>query len=115
MYGVSVSVGTLVDIVREAEKSRVLNNFEEAAKNDFINVPRLNAVETWVSLSGVNHWTHVLVSYMFTLFYLHKKRGQEGMTEIGLLQKVKGVVIHDCWKNLTSFSRISLMRSVTPI
>jgi transposase len=104
MYGVSICEATLVNIIRTAESSPVLDDFEEAAVADITQSPCVNADETGISVNGKNHWVHILVGSMFTLFSLRKGRGEEAMRDIGLLQQLHGYVVHDCWSSYFKFT-----------
>jgi transposase len=106
IFGVSICEATLVNIVRAAETSPVLDDFEEAAIADLTQSPRTNADETGISVNGTNHWVHILVSHMFTLFFLHKNRGEEGMKAFGLLERLRRYVVHDCWASYFKFTNI---------
>jgi transposase len=62
VFGITISEATLVNIIRETEQSPVLDDFEEAAKRDIIEAPVANADESGISVNGVNHWVHDIVT-----------------------------------------------------
>jgi transposase len=95
-FGLSVSPSTIVNMVREAEGSHVLADFERAAKADLPNDPCLNVDETPLKLGLEKVWAHGMVGRAFTLFLVHPKRGLEAIKEIGLLENFTGFLVHDC-------------------
>jgi transposase len=107
MFGISICEATLVNIIRAAEASPVLDEFQEAAIIDITQASRVNGDETGMSVSGQNHWVHILVGSMFTLFSLHKSGGEKGMNAIGLIKKLTCYFIHDCWASYFKFPDIT--------
>jgi transposase len=96
-FGLEISEATLVNIITEAEASPVLDAFEEAAENSLTESPVNNVDETSVSVKGKNYWVHILANIYFALFFVHPKRGKEGYEAMGILQKFRGILVHDCW------------------
>lgn len=71
--------------------------FEEEVKEILKEQEILHADESGANVSAKTYWFHVLAAGVWILFNDHKKRGQEGMKEIGVLPNYKGVLVHDCW------------------
>jgi transposase len=86
IYKIHLSEATIKNIINKAEKSEVLLNFEEAARASLIMSDRCNADVTAISVSGKNNWAHILCNSIFTLIYLHAKRGKDAMDAIGILR-----------------------------
>jgi transposase len=96
--GIRISEGTAVNIVRRFLRSKVLDDFMEAARKVIRNAPVVNADETSVSLKGVRHWVHVAIAMGYFTLHFHRKRGKEGMDDAGILPEAIGVLVHDCWQ-----------------
>jgi transposase len=104
IFKISICPATIKNIIEEAENSVILDRFEEAAKKDIIGSNCVNADETGVSVGGTNHWVHLLISPVFSLFYLIKERGKSAMDAIGIISKLKGFLVHDCWASYFLFT-----------
>jgi len=49
--------------------------------------------------SKPKYWFHVATTDVLTLFSAHRRRGQEGMEAMGVLNDFKGIAVHDFWKS----------------
>jgi transposase len=85
VYGVNISLATLVAVVREAGQSRVIDDFEAVAARALANSPCNGADETSVGVNGRKSWVHELTNALFSLFTLHASRGKEGADAPGIL------------------------------
>lgn len=94
--GIPLSAGSLVNFNRDAFER--LETFEASLKQQLLNEPLLNADETGVNVNGKRLWLHCLSSPTWTLFCPHPKRGEQAMTDMGVLPHFKGTLCHDHWK-----------------
>jgi transposase len=106
-FGLDICEATVANIIKEAESSPILDEFEEAAEKSIIESPCINADETSVKVNGTKWWAHLLVNPIFTLFFLHKSRGKEAMDAWGILAKFTGTLVHDCWASYFMFTHIT--------
>jgi transposase len=90
-----ISTGTLVNI--NAEASELLQQFEQAAKTALTKSSFMHHDETGVNIAGKTHWLHSASNDLWTLFHVHKKRGNEAMNDIGILPLFQGILMHDNW------------------
>lgn len=90
-----ISTGTLVNM--NAEASKLLLEFEQAAKRALIKSSLIYHDETGINIAGKTHWLHSASNDLWTLFCAHKKRGNEAMNDIGILPNFSGIVMHDNW------------------
>lgn len=59
--------------------------------------------ETMVFCNGESRWFHVLSNKLSTIYYYHKKRGNDADIEKGLLRIFTGTLVHDHMKGLYYF------------
>lgn len=64
----------------------------------------LHADETGCRIGGRLHWMHVQSTAHLTLLGWHRRRGQEGMRSLGVLDRFAGVLVHDRWKSYEAFA-----------
>ena len=48
-------------------------------------------------------WLHSVSTRTLTFFEIHKKRGEQAMREIGLLERLTGRAVHDAWSSYFLF------------
>ena len=53
--------------------------------------------ETGLRVAGKLHWVHCARTGKYTLITCHPKRGREGIDDIGVLGRFRGVAVHDAW------------------
>lgn len=59
--------------------------------------------ESGVRVESCLHWLHVGSTERLTYYAVHRKRGQEGMRDIGILSVFGGRAMHDHWKSYLTF------------
>ena len=99
--GIEVSVGTLATMVGEA--GGMLGGFSETVRDLLRDAPAVNFDETGGRVAGSLHWVHVACSPLYTLIECHKKRGRVAMGEMGVIEKIRGVAVHDGWRPYRSY------------
>ena len=80
-----------------------LEAWEQSAIERLLQMPTMHVDETSLRVERKNHWIHVSSAGDITLKFLHSKRGQEAIEEIGVIPRYGGVVIHDCWQSYLSY------------
>ncbi|MGH7744951.1 MAG: IS66 family transposase, partial [Candidatus Dormibacteria bacterium] len=53
--------------------------------------------ETGLRVAGRLHWVHCARTGKYTLITCHSKRGREGIDDAGVLDRFRGVAVHDAW------------------
>jgi transposase len=96
-FKINISQATIINIVRKAKKSKVLDDYQIAAVKSIIESRQANADETAISVSGKNNWVHLITNSLFTLMVLHITRGKEALDDIGILKNFKGILVHDSY------------------
>lgn len=106
-YGINISQGTLVNILREAYV--LLEGFEKSVKEILILEALLHADETGVNIGGKTFWLHTASNEKWTMFHVNQKRGLEGMKAGGVLGQFKGILCHDHWQ---AYFKLSCLHSL---
>jgi transposase len=97
ILGVSVSSGTLVNIVHNFGRS--LEGSMEYIKEQLKQADVVHFDETGTRVKGKNKWLHSAGNKRFTYMRTHAKRGSDATEEIGILPVFRGTAIHDFWKS----------------
>ena len=63
----------------------------------------LHKDETGVRVNKTQNWFHVLGNERYTLYFCHKKRGNDADREMGVLSAYSGVLVHNHLKGLYYF------------
>ncbi len=103
--GLPLSAGTICNFNQKAYEK--LNSFDSFVKKKLIASEVLHADETGINIDGNRLWVHVHSNENWTYLFPHKKRGQEAMNEIEILQYYKGTLCHDHWKPYYKYKNMS--------
>ena len=101
VFGVPIQAGTIANHVKEfAHKSKpVLHEIAERLKSS----PVLHCDETSVRVNGKKQWLHTASDGDATYSTIHRRRGQAGTDDNGVLKEFTGKAVHDCWKPYFSY------------
>jgi transposase len=98
-----ISAGTLCNFNQEAYDRLIKCGFDKRAKYELIKARLIHADETGININSKRLWLHCACSQFWTLFFPHEKRGTEAMILMGVLEKFKGIMVHDHWKPYYTF------------
>jgi len=101
LFGVFISPGTVVNLTHNL--SEKLTKFKDTITNTLKFEPIIHNDETGVRVEGKLHWLHVTCTSHWTHYSIQKKRGTEGINEIGILPDFKGISVHDFWNPYLSY------------
>ena len=101
VIGVPVSTGAIKSMVEEA--GGALGLFTSVITDLLQDAPAVHFDETGARIEGSLHWVHVASTALYTLLIAHKKRGKDAIDEMGVIEKMKGVAVHDGWKPYRSY------------
>jgi transposase len=96
LLGATLSVGTLVEWVRQA--ATALEPVEASIKAALVQALVVHSDETGVRQAGRLAWVHVASTQQLTHYGVHSKRGAEATSAIGILPGLRGMCVHDGWK-----------------
>lgn len=98
----NISEGTLSKWNKDL--SVCVNPAVGAIKEKLLASPVNHKDETGIRIHKTLHWLHVLGNKTHTLYYSHKKRGNEADKAMGILPAYGGVLVHDHLKGLYNFT-----------
>ena len=93
---IPVSAGSIFNFNMDAYNR--LGQFETWVRNKLIASPLIHADETGINIGGKRLWLHNASNLNYTLYYPHKKRGQDAINEMGVIPSFSGILCHDHWK-----------------
>ncbi len=95
LFGTPVSEGTVAAMTERAAAG--LDEFCDQVADRIAAAEVAGFDETGLRVAGALHWVHCARTDKYTLITCHPKRGREGMDAAGVLNKFRGVAIHDAW------------------
>jgi transposase len=101
VVGIEVSVGSLAQMVTEA--GGALGLFSAVVRDLLQEAAAVHFDETGARVSGRLHWVHVASSALYTLIDCHQRRGTLAMDEMGVLEKMHGIAVHDGWRSYRTY------------
>lgn len=103
VFGVTLSTGTLDNFRKSA--SRQLQDFMERLRLAIIAATVGFFDETGMKVKGVGHWVHVAATHVFSLFAIHRQRGQKAHQDIGILPFFRGLLHRDGYHSYRSYTQ----------
>lgn len=101
LIGMAISQATVLKYVLQLHHA--LDRWESAAIEQLLAAPVLHVDETSLRVDKKNQWIHVCSAGDTTLKFLHPRRGLEAITDIGIIPRYGGTIIHDCWASYLSY------------
>jgi transposase len=105
VFGAALSVGTLVNLVRQGAERLV--EVEQEIKAALRHAPVLHHDETGLRVVGAEgaqlEWTHVTCTPTLTHYARHAARGAAALEAIGILPGYRGTSVHDGWTSYRHF------------
>ena len=104
-YGAPVSTGTIISMVREG--AAMLEGFLAQVKDLLIGSEVVHADETGLRVQARLRWVHSASSPDLTLYHLDAKRGTAAMAAMGVLEHLRGVLVHDGWVPYRHYDQVT--------
>jgi len=94
-YGATVSTGVIVAMVQEG--AGMLGEFLDQVRGLLRASDVVHADETGLRVEALLAWVHAASTTDLTLYHLDRRRGTKAMDAMGVLEHLKGVLVHDGW------------------
>lgn len=104
-YGAPVSTGTIISMVREG--AAMLDDFLAQIKDLLTSSEVVHADETGLRVQAALSWVHSASTSELTLYHLNSKRGTVAMDAMGVLEHLRGVLVHDGWTPYRTYDHIT--------
>ena len=102
---IALSNGTVVNITKElSQKSK---QSIENIKQHLVESKIAHSDETGVRINGEQHWLHTFCNQDYVSYGVHKKRGNEAIEEMELLNFFTGILMHDHFKPYYKYEQIT--------
>ncbi len=99
--GIPISTGAIKNMLDKAAEKATMP--VERIKDKVTGKDVVNFDETGLRAAGSLHWLHCACSGPWRFYTVQKKRGQEGMEDMGVLPVFTGVAVHDFWSSYKKF------------
>jgi transposase len=102
LLGVKVSEGTLYTTRTQCFEQ--LEPIEAEIHQSLVDSSVVHFDETGLRVNGQLWWLHVACSSGLTYYFVHPKRGQSAMNEMGILPEFSAKALHDGWKSYAGYA-----------
>ena len=103
-YGAPVATGTIVAMVQEG--AAMLEEFLARVKELLIASDVAHADETGLRVEAHLQWVHAVSTTDLTLYHLDTERGTEAMDAMGVIEHLRGVLVHDGWASYRTYENL---------
>jgi len=98
LLGSPVSEGTVAAATQRAGTDLVSSGgFTDLVRARLHGAALVHFDETGLRVAGALHWLHSAGTALFTLLYVHRRRGTEAINAAGVLPAFTGIAVHDAW------------------
>src|SRR5664280_2652766 len=104
-YGATVSTGVIVAMVQEG--ASMLEEFLGQVRELLCASDVVHADETGLRVEALLAWVHAASTTDLTLYHLDRRRGTKAMDAMGVVEHLRGVLVHDGWVPYLSLIHIS--------
>jgi len=103
-YGATVSTGTIVAMVQEG--AGMLDEFVAHITDRLRCSDVVHADETGLRVNAKLAWVHSVSTTALTLYHLDDKRGVAAMDAMGVIEHLRGVLVHDGWAPYRNYTAV---------
>ena len=101
---IPISSGAIQDMLTKA--ARLVQAPVEHIRQTVTQLPVAHYDETGWRVAGKLHWLHCACDERWRYYTVQEKRGQEGITDMGVLPNASGVAVHDFWKPYQKYDNV---------
>lgn len=101
VLGAKVSEGTLYNVREQCFEQ--LEPITQEIQAAILDAEVVHFDETGLRVNGKLWWLHVACTSGLTYYFVHGKRGQQAMDEMGILPEFDGKALHDGWKSYLGY------------
>ena len=101
---IPVSSGAIQDMLTKA--ARLVKAPVERIRQTVTQLPVAHYDETGWRVAGKLHWLHCACNEQWRYYTVQEKRGQKGITDMGVLPNASGVAVHDFWKPYQKYDNV---------
>ena len=102
---IPISSGAIQDMLTKAAK--LVQAPVERIRQTVTQLPVAHYDETGWRVAGKLHWLHCACDEQWRYYTVQEKRGQEGITDMGVLPNASGVAVHDFWKPYQKYDNVN--------
>jgi len=101
---IPISSGAIQDMLVKAAK--LVKVPVERIRQTVTQLPVAHYDETGWRVAGKLHWLHCACNEQWRYYTVQEKRGQEGITDMGVLPNASGVAVHDFWMPYKKYANV---------
>ena len=101
---IPISTGAIQEMLTKAAK--LVQEPVERIRQTVTQLPVAHYDETGWRVAGKLHWLHCACDEHWRYYTVQEKRGQEGITDMGVLPNAGGVAVHDFWKPYQKYDNV---------
>ena len=102
LSGARPSAGWVCRVLRDTADA--LEQVEKLIRTLLTAAHILHVDETGTKVTGARWWLHVAATDQLTTYHLDRSRGRPAITELGVLTRFEGIVVHDCWASYNAYT-----------
>lgn len=104
-YGAAISTATIISMVKEG--AAMLEEFLTQVRDLLRDADVVHADETGLRVEAALAWVHAVSTDKLTLYHLDHKRGTEAMDAMGVIEHLRGVLVHDGWAPYRHYDNVT--------
>jgi transposase len=105
LFGTPLSAGTVAGVTARAAGR--LGEFMDRVRDEIAGSEVVGFDETGLRVDAKLHWVHCARTGKYTLVTCHPRRGREGIGDLGVLGRFRGIAVHDAWAPYDTYPDIA--------
>ena len=104
-HGAPISTATIIAMVKEG--AAMLAEFLTQVRDLLRDADVVHADETGLRVEAALAWVHAISTGDLTLYHLNKGRGSDAMDAMGVIEHLRGVLVHDGWSPYRNYENLT--------